>query len=190
MRIFISYARKDAGDFAEQLYEYLNELGYEVFTDIHSLKVGEDWNSTLKDNISNCEIFVIIVTESAMRSKSVEEEVLQAKSEKKKIIPCFYKYIEKNNLKWGLNKIQGIEFDDSYCLIRNLHNKIKTISNDQKLKSNGLDETSKELLDNPIENRNFGSGITITSEWWHCQVCYERFPSYQEYYEHFENQHR
>ena len=74
------------------------------------LEAGDIWNNTITTNISNCDIFVVIVTDGALQSPHVEREVLQAQREKKKIIPCFLRGINPNKIKWGLEKIQGIEF--------------------------------------------------------------------------------
>src|SRR5215207_20480 len=125
MKIFVSYSRRDAGDFAEQIQRHFASFGqYEVFTDVNSIKVGEIWSNTIEDNISNCDIFVVIATNGALQSPHVENEVLQAQREKKRIIPCFHRNVRDNEIKWGLNKIQGVEFEDKYELARNLYSKI------------------------------------------------------------------
>ena len=49
---------------------------------------------------------------------------MQAQREKKIIIPCFHKNVRVDDIKWGLNKIQGIEFSDKYELARELYSKI------------------------------------------------------------------
>ena len=90
MKIFTSYSRRDAGDFAEQIRNHFASFGqYEVFTDVSKIDVGDVWTNTIEDNISNCDVFVVIVTHGALQSPHVGNEVLQAQREKKKIIPCF-----------------------------------------------------------------------------------------------------
>lgn len=64
MKIFISYSRRDAGDFAELIRTTLNE--YDVFTDVDSIHGGDVWNETTQTNISSCDIFVVIVTHQAL----------------------------------------------------------------------------------------------------------------------------
>lgn len=106
LKVFIAYSRRDAGDFAEYMYKYLNKFGYDVFTDISSIRIGDIWSSSIEKNISDCDIFVVIVTYGALQSIEVEKEVLQAHKEMKLIIPCFYKnMIDSKNIKWGLDKI-------------------------------------------------------------------------------------
>jgi TIR domain len=125
VKIFVSYSRRGAGDFAEQIQSHFASFGhYEVFTDVNSIKAGDMWSDTIEDNISSCDIFVMIVTNGALQSPHVENEVLQAQREKKRIIPCFHRNVIHSEIKWGLNKIQGVKFEDKYELARNLYSKI------------------------------------------------------------------
>ena len=126
MKIFVYYSRKDAGDFANQIHMHLSSSKDDIFTDVDSIKVGEIWSNTITTNISNCDIFVVIVTYGALQSPHVENEVLQAQKEKKIIIPCFHRTVIGSDIKWGLDKIQGVEFDDKYELARNIQSKISS----------------------------------------------------------------
>ena len=57
MKIFISYSRRDANDFAETLRDYLiNEYGFEVFTDVKNVQAGDVWSNTIEENIKTCNI--------------------------------------------------------------------------------------------------------------------------------------
>jgi hypothetical protein len=125
VKIFVSYSRTDAGELAEQTQRrFYDSEQYDVFTDVNSIKVGDVWSNTIENNISNCDVFVVIVTHGALQSPHVENEVLQAQREKKRIIPCFHRSVIHSEIKWGLNKIQGVEFEDKYELARNLYSKI------------------------------------------------------------------
>ena len=127
MKIFVSYSRRDAGDFANQIQTHLSIFNYYIFTDVDSINAGEIWNNTIEENISNCDIFVVIVTHGSLQSPHVEREVLQAQKENKTIIPCFHKDVLGSNIKWDLNKIQGLEFKNEYQLARELYSKIDKI---------------------------------------------------------------
>jgi hypothetical protein len=59
-----------------------------------------------------------------LNSTHVQNEVLQAQSGRKRIIPCIHRRVIRSDMKWGLNKIQGVEFDDRFELARNLYSKI------------------------------------------------------------------
>ena len=146
MKIFVSYSRKDAGDFAQQIQSYFTGFKYDIFTDTDNIKVGDFWNTTIEENISNCDIFVVIVTYGALQSKHVNNEVLQAQREKKKIIPCIHRTIINSSIKWGLNEIQGVEFDDKFELARNLYAKI--IHNQGAIRI-GPDTDNSQIINNP-----------------------------------------
>jgi hypothetical protein len=123
VKIFVSYSRRDA-DFAQQIEEYFQGSGHDVFTDVKDIQAGVIWTSAIENNISNCDIFVVIVTHASLRSLEVEKEVLQAQRENKKIIPSIHKDVDYNEIKWNLKSIQGIEFQDKYELSRVLYSKI------------------------------------------------------------------
>ena len=105
MKIFVSYSRRDASDFAKQISETLMDE-HNVFTDINNIQVGDIWSNTIENNITSCDIFVVIVTFAALKSSEVEKEVLKAQKKNKKIIPCFYGRVKRNELKWGLGKLK------------------------------------------------------------------------------------
>ena len=159
MKIFVSYSRRDAGDFADQIQRHLSSFKYDIFTDVDSIRAGDIWSNTIKENISNCDIFVVIVTYGALQSPHVENEVLQAKRENKKIIPCFLRAISPSKIKWGLENIQGVEFEDKYEITRNLYSKIDIenfIPGDKDAK------TIFEPSSTPTENTN-NTSRTISS---------------------------
>ena len=91
MKIFVSYSRRDAGDFAEQIQSHLANFKHDVFTDVNSIKFGDIWSNTIEDNIMNCDVFVVVITYGALQSPHVEKELLQAQQQKKKIFPCFHR---------------------------------------------------------------------------------------------------
>ena len=120
MKIFVSYSRRDAGDFANHIHRHLSHFKHDVFTDVNDIRAGDIWSNTIEQNISSCDVFVVIVTHGALNSPHVENEVLQAQKENKTIIPCFFRDINPNKIKLGLEKIKGVEFSDKYELARDL----------------------------------------------------------------------
>ncbi len=137
MKIFVSYSRRDAGDFAKHIRSYPSTShNYEIFTDTDSIRVGETWDTTIETNISNCDIFIVIITHASLKSPHVEKEVLQAQRDKKTIIPCVHgnvelRSVEHTNIQWGLEKIQGIKFDTADQLVRDLFLEIERYQNGQ-----------------------------------------------------------
>ena len=54
-----------------------------------------DWENDIKEHISNCDIFVVIITPSSIVREQVKKEVELAKDKEKTIIPCITKGIER-----------------------------------------------------------------------------------------------
>jgi hypothetical protein len=126
-------------DFAKIIYKRLKDY-HDIFIDIDNIKVGDIWSNTIENNISTCNIFIIIVTHGALESQEVEKEVLQAKRENKIIIPCIYKDVNYDEIKWDLSRYQGIDFNNGYDLVRSLYSKIER----RKIKDNNLTSTKNE----------------------------------------------
>ena len=56
MKLFISYSRDDAGNFAKHIHRYLRDKGHAVFIDVNSITIGEPWARSIEKNISDCDI--------------------------------------------------------------------------------------------------------------------------------------
>ena len=69
MKIFVSYSRKDANDFAERIVEIYGDE--HVFTDVDDIQIGDPWSNIIEDNISSCDIFVVILTFASLKSLSL-----------------------------------------------------------------------------------------------------------------------
>jgi hypothetical protein len=132
VKIFISYSRDDAGNFAQHVHKSLRDNGYDVFIDVNSIRIGDPWAGSIEKNISECDIFVVILTPDSLRSNHVDDEVLYAQKKNKAIVPCIHEYVNYNDIKWDLDKIQGIEFSNEYELVLNLYQKIKNYGDIKK----------------------------------------------------------
>jgi hypothetical protein len=122
VKIFVSYSRRDR-DLAEHLPEYFKGSDHDVFTDVDNITAGSVWSEIIQKNISDCDIFVILVTPAAVRrTPEIEKEILQAQSENKIIIPCIIQGLKLTliPIKWDLSKLQAIEFKSEYDLAYNI----------------------------------------------------------------------
>jgi hypothetical protein len=150
VKLFISYSRADAKDTANAIHEYLTKYGHhEVFIDTSNIPYGGDWNKVIQKEIYNCDIFITIITPSALYQSEVEKEVELAKNLKKKIIPCIAKdYVDENEIKWELNKYQGFFYERDAKLAMDLHKMLKYEAKNLKL----FDEvkTGIKIDDHPI----------------------------------------
>ena len=160
-KIFVSYSRADGGDFADHIQEHYEKDGHQVFIDFYDIKPGADWYESIRNSIAESDIVAVIVTRSALRSTEVEKEVLEARKQNKTIIPCMYKGISWNDLKWDLNKLQGFQFDNKNSLIRQLD---EIIFSDNRSAIPSLpEEEVGEILGTPYNRFKSKKSIIIIS---------------------------
>jgi hypothetical protein len=153
VKVFISYSRIEASETAKTLHNYLSEYRHhEVFIDTSDIHGGDEWWNTIQNAISECDIFVIIVTRSALERKYIKEEIELAKKLKKRIIPCISKrYIRNVVLPVDLNKYQGIEYENLDQLIQEMGHMFESLEKYQSKKSN-LTFIAKQNLELPTKN--------------------------------------
>ena len=168
-KIFISYSRSDAVDFAKQIYDNLSKHEYHVFIDEENIQPGEDWSNSIDNNRIECDIFIIWVTDAVYRSNEVEKEVTLALDHDKKIIPCFYKNLIEKESKLKLNKKQGITFNDKFELAREIYKALYKLENNKTNDNNELNFGSifSSLINNvtKIKDPNYKIGdLQYTNE--------------------------
>ena len=64
MKIFVCFNVGGAGDIANHIYNEYTKRGIEVFvsSQYKSINLGDEWLHNVKRAISNCDVFLIIVT--------------------------------------------------------------------------------------------------------------------------------
>ena len=87
VRIFISYARKDGLEIAQELANQLRAREHKVFLDLHSMRAGTKWRPELSRRIRWADLVVVVVTEGSNDSDHVYQEVSEAEQNSKTIIP-------------------------------------------------------------------------------------------------------
>jgi tetratricopeptide (TPR) repeat protein len=163
VKLFISYSRADAGNFARHIHKYFIDNGHAVFTDVNSITIGDPWARSIEKNISECDIFVVILTPDSLRSSHVEREVLQAQRENKIIVPCIHEYVNYNQIKWGLENIQGVEFSDRFDLALHLYPKIINYENKKLIDTN---EKTIRIKDSQKERKIQDDVFTHSAQWY------------------------
>jgi len=91
-RIFVSYSHADS-NIADSLQRAYKALGNEYLRDIDILRSGEEWNPALLRHIDEAEIFQLLWSQAAERSKYVRQEWQRALSLHRKqfIRPVYWK---------------------------------------------------------------------------------------------------
>ena len=88
--ILISYVHNEASEYALRLKKALEKLGYSVFLDVHCIEGGTDWQDVLNDAISNCSLFIPLVTMQYGETLWTNREVKLADVMGKLMIPVSF----------------------------------------------------------------------------------------------------
>lgn len=61
--IFISYRRKESFEDAKSIYRSLESEfeSHNVFLDVNSIRGGEDWDKTIRNEIESCQVLIVII---------------------------------------------------------------------------------------------------------------------------------
>ena len=85
--ILLSYVHTEAGNYALLLKNALVDMGYSVFLDIHCIEGGKDWQDVLNLAITNCSLFVPLITTQYGKTLWTNREVKLADVLGKLILP-------------------------------------------------------------------------------------------------------
>lgn len=88
--LFISYARKDRTDFVENLCNSLKR-NFKVWIDWYNIPVAADWRQEIKEGIASAHTFLFVISDHSAISKYCYDEIRQAVSLKKRIIPIVWR---------------------------------------------------------------------------------------------------
>lgn len=77
-RLFISYRRAESRGVAIQLYEYLDQCGFDVFLDTHSIRPSEDFQDELWHRLVDTDVVVLLDTPGFLTSNWTTQELAKA----------------------------------------------------------------------------------------------------------------
>lgn len=109
-KIFISYARADE-EFVLKLAKDLRAAGVDLWLDQFDISPGMTWDEAVEAALEACPNFMIVLSENAVDSRSVNDEVSFALEENKDIIPVLYKQCK---IPFRLRRIQRSDFTGDY----------------------------------------------------------------------------
>jgi TIR domain len=84
--IFISYARADHQR-VEPLVVQLRDMGFRVFFDLGSIRVGDRWKPSLESSLKKCRVLLLCWSAQAKASEFVQFECAKAVSSGKDVLP-------------------------------------------------------------------------------------------------------
>ena len=87
LKVFISYARRDGGAFAEELVDALDVAGFDAFLDRNDIAAGEDWEKRLEGLLAAADTVVFVMTPGSVASQQCAWEIKTAEGLGKRIIP-------------------------------------------------------------------------------------------------------
>ena len=110
-KIFFSYSRADASDFALRLALDLKKEGFNVWIDQEDIRAGSEWDLEIEKALETCDCLLFIETEKSVTSNNVLDEVYYALEEKKKVIPLI---LVDSKTPFRLQRLQHIDFSKNY----------------------------------------------------------------------------
>ena len=93
-RVFISYARNDGEEFAQDLLARVEGKGIPCWLDRVQMKGGQDWWQQIKDALNTVEFFVLVMTPAAIESQWTRKEWVYARQQG----VCVYPVIASSDL--------------------------------------------------------------------------------------------
>ena len=152
LTIFISYSQEDYKTEAKFVRDYVSKhTPYSIVFIDQLIPKGKKWQAEIDNTLKVCHIFIVILTNGAIRSIPVKNEVKTAKeNEERSIIPCKDQYLtlDWKNIPWELGTYQGLIFNSKEELGRMLVKEIQDIR-----KSN---EKFKEIDYNAYLDESYG----------------------------------
>jgi len=114
--VFISHAKEDIS-FAEQLYDYLSEKGYDPWLDKRKLKVGANWDYEIKKALKESTFVIILLSSTSVKKRGyVQKEFKYALDySENKLIDDIYIIpilLDKCQVPEQLSQFQWIEVDN------------------------------------------------------------------------------
>lgn len=110
-RIFLSYVGADRA-YARKLRDLLSQRpNLRIFT-TETLSAGEDWESKLKDELAQSDIFMVLLSSDSVDSKWVLHELGAAWALDKPIIPVVINPEAFSKIPVTLHELQSVEIKD------------------------------------------------------------------------------
>lgn len=120
LRVFISYARRDCSDFAQELLQGLEVAGFDAFLDKHDIAAGEDWEARLGGLIQSSDTVVFVVSPAAVASERCAWEVQRAETLSKRVIPVVAIPVTEEQTPASLKRLNYIFFSEGHSFTKGL----------------------------------------------------------------------
>jgi hypothetical protein len=142
--VFVSYAMEDGHEYAENLKNVLDGIGFSSFVAHKSIPVGFKYPSArMLEAVDECQFFVLILTCAACKSEAVQKEITRAINGNKIIIACKRYDVPRSLIPSDFiqSDVQRLKFENAESLAKQV--------------VNALIETEQRFLDESGINRVF-----------------------------------
>jgi hypothetical protein len=119
LKVFISYSRRDASDFADELVSGLELAGFAPFLDRDDVAAGEDW-ARLGGLILEADTVVLVVSPEAVKSERCAWEVDRSVELGKRLLPVTWKPVPEEAIPEKLRRLQFVRLDAGLGVTRPL----------------------------------------------------------------------
>lgn len=130
LKVFVSYSRRDSGDFAEELVAGLELAGFSAYVDRQDIAPGEAWEQRLGVLIQQADTVVYVISPEAVKSSRCEWEVHRALALSKRLLPIIWKSVPESEIPEELRRRQFIRFDVGAGVTRPLAELAKALRQD------------------------------------------------------------
>ena len=128
--VFISYARSDGADLAEELVSGLELASFRPFLDRHDIAAAEDWEARLGALILSADTIVFILSPAAVRSERCAWEVERAAQLGKRLIPVQGIPVPESEVPEQLRRLNYIFFRQGQSFARPLRELVTALRQD------------------------------------------------------------
>jgi hypothetical protein len=150
--VFISYSTKDTEN-ARMICSSLEAKGIYCWIAPRNIPAGADYASEITQAIRNCQVFIVLVSENAMKSNQVANEINLATEFKKNIIPCrLDNKPMTDSFKYHLAAKQWVDICETNSM-NTLASNIQIIINKDKQKEEAS-RTAKKVQNDPLPPKN------------------------------------
>jgi hypothetical protein len=121
--VFISYAMEDGKEYAENIKNVLDGIGFPAFVAHKTIPVGfRNPGERMLEAVDECQFFVLILTPGACKSEAVQKEVEKAISSNKEIFACKRQDVARSLIPSNFikNDIQRLKFENVQDLAKQI----------------------------------------------------------------------
>jgi len=125
---------------------------------------AKKWREENDKQLIDCDLMILIITPSALRSNEVEREIELANKNNKSILPCKMNdtNLDWSELKWDLGTIEGIKFENDEDLRTSLFGAVDKIRKEFPEKLQNISHLSSNAISIQLDEESYSDGDTIT----------------------------